>query len=166
MRVIFKFFFFTIFACADAQTKQDTIKYFQQQSQVYLTKMYISKQFDTASSMWDKRMYLEMQDFYNKRKQGHFTDTILHARIKGDIEKYYKRLSKFKIGKFLGSMLEADAVYIIGQTYYSYVETINGKQTKATLMLVFISEDKGKTWVIQDWKIKDIADKVDRKIIK
>jgi len=131
-----------------------------------LTKMYISKRFDTASSMWDKRMYLEMEDFYNKRKQGHFTDTALHNRIKGDIEKYYKRLSKFKIGKFLGSMLEADPVYIVGQTYYDYLEIHNGKTTKAKLMLVFISEDKGKTWVIQDWKIKDIADKVDRKIIK
>ncbi len=128
--------------------------------------MYISKQFDTASKMWDKRMYLEMEDFYNKRKQGHFTDSALHQRIKSDIDKYYKRLSKFKIGKFLGSMLEADPVYIVGQTYYDYIETINNKPTKSKLMLVFISEDKGKTWVIQDWKIKDIADKVDTKIIK
>ena len=105
-----------------------------------------------------------MEDFYNKRKQGHFTDTALHQRIKTDIKKYYKRLTIFKIGKFLGSMIEADPVYIVGQTYYDYVETINNKQTKSKIMLVFISEDKGKTWVVQDWKIKDIADKVDKNI--
>ena len=164
MKLIFTFFFLTIFAFANGQTKQDTIKYFQQQSQLYLTKMYIAKQFDTASKMWDKRMYLEMEDFYNKRKQGHFTDTALHQRIKTDIKKYYKRLTIFKIGKFLGSMIEADPVYIVGQTYYDYVETINNKQTKSKIMLVFISEDKGKSWVVQDWKIKDIADKVDKNI--
>jgi len=164
LKLIFTFFFLTIFAFANGQTKQDTIKYFQQQSQLYLTKMYIAKQFDTASKMWDKRMYLEMEDFYNKRKQGHFTDTALHQRIKTDIKKYYKRLTIFKIGKFLGSMIEADPVYIVGQTYYDYVETINNKQTKSKIMLVFISEDKGKTWVVQDWKIKDIADKVDKNI--
>ncbi len=31
-------------------------------------------------------------------------------------------------------------------------------------MLVFISENKAQTWVIQDWKIKGIADKVAKNI--
>jgi hypothetical protein len=150
--------------CVFGQAKQDTINYLQQQANVYLTEMYINKDFGNASKMWDKRVLLEMEDFYQKRKQGHFTDTILANRIKSDVTKYFKRLDEFKIEKTLGSSLETDSNFTVGQIFFEYTETLKGKSEKIKTMLVFISEDKGKTWVIQDWKIKDIADKVDRKI--
>jgi hypothetical protein len=32
-------------------------------------------------------------------------------------------------------------------------------------MLVFISKDDGKTWVLQDWTVKWIADQVHKKLL-
>lgn len=152
--------------CVFGQAKQDTISYLQQQAKVYLTEMYVDKNFDNASKMWDKRMLSEMEDFYQKRKQGHFTDIILINKIKADVTKYFGQLEKFKIEKILGSSLETDVNFIVGQIFFEYTEILKSKLERVKTMLVFISADKGKTWVIQDWKVKDIADKVDRKIFK
>ncbi len=111
-------------------------------------------------------MFLEMEDFYQKRKQGHFIDSTLYIRIKEDVAKYFKLLDKFEVGKILGTELETDDNFTIGQVFFEYTQTLKGKSEKIKSMLVFLSENKGKTWVIQDWKIKDIADKVDKKIYK
>lgn len=150
---------------AKGQTKTDTINTLQEKTKIYLTEMYVRKQFEKASKMWDSRMYLEMEDFYNKRKQGQIKDSALHNRIKLDINKYYKKLVKFRFDKFLKSSLEKDNDFTFGYIFFEYTEIFKNKSEKVKTMLVFISENNGKDWVLQDWKVKDIADKVDKKII-
>ena len=164
MKIAITFLFFALYSNVFGQTKQDTINNLTHQTKVYLTEMYVNKKFDNASKMWDNRMFSEMEDFYQKRKQGHFVDTALANRIKGDVSKYFNRLDKFKFEKILGSQLETDNNFSIGQIFFEYTETLKGKSEKIKTMLVFVSEDEGRTWAIQDWKIKDIADKVDKKI--
>jgi|GEM_PF-3937240 hypothetical protein len=147
-----------------AQTSNDTIKTLELQTKKYLTEMYIDKNIDNASEMWDSRMLLEMEDFYNKRNQGQLTDTILYNRIKQDINKYYKQLTTFRFDKFLKSSIERGGGFILGYVIFEYTEFFKSKSMNRKTMIVFISQDNGKTWVLQDWKVKDIADKVDRKI--
>lgn len=116
--------------------------------------MYIQKQYDSASAMWDNRVFLEMQDFYNKRNQIHLTDTALHTRVKSDVNKYYAQLNKYSIDKFLGTTVEIDNGYKMGYVFYQFTQTLKGKRKTAKTMLVFISEDEGKTWMLQDWTVK------------
>jgi hypothetical protein len=156
------FCFFGTFAFG--QAKGDTT-YLNQKAKEYLTKMYIKKQYDSASAMWDKRVFLEMEDFYNKRNQGHLTDSILYNRVKADVMKYYAQLTMFSIDKFLGSTLEMNSPYKMGYVFYEFTQTLKGKRTTDKTMLVFISEDDGKTWVLQDWTVKWIADQVDKKLL-
>jgi hypothetical protein len=143
----------------------DDTTYLKKQAKAYLTKMYIKKQYDIASAMWDKRMFLEMEDFYNKRNQGHLNDTILYNRVKADVKRYYAQQSKFAIDKFLQSTVETDNGYKMGYVFYQFSQTIKGKRKTDKTMLVFISEDEGKTWVLQDWTVKWIADQVDMKLL-
>lgn len=161
--MITTFFLLMLSCCAFGQTRQDTIVYLQQQAKIYLTEMYVHKNFDSASKMWDKRMLWEMEDFYQKEKQGHFTDTILFNRVRADVTKYLTQLDKFKIEKILKSSLEEDPNYKMGYIFFEYKETLKSKSKKVKSMLAFISEDKGSTWVIQDWKIKYIADQLIKK---
>lgn len=149
---------------AFGQTNDDTT-FLKQQAKAYLTKMYIKKQYDSAAAMWDKRVFLEMEDFYNKRNQGHLTDTVLYKRVKADVKKYYAWLTKFTIDKFLQSTVEMENGYKMGYVFYQFTQTLKGKRTTDKTMLVFISEDEGKTWVLQDWKVKWIADQVDKKLL-
>ena len=122
--------------------------------------MYISKKYDSACDLWDKRVFLEMEDFYNKNNQGHFTDSLLFNRVKSDVHKYYSQLKAFSIDKFLGTTIEMDNGYKMGYVFYEYTQTYKEKTQTNKTMLVFISEDKGKTWLIQDWLVKWIADQV------
>jgi hypothetical protein len=163
MKTILISFFCLITTVVFGQSKDDTT-YLKQQAKVYLTKMYITKQYDSAAEMWDKRMFLEMEDFYNKRKQGHLTDTVLYNRIKADVKKYYKQLKRFSIDKFLGTTVEMDNGYKMGYVFYQFTQTLNGKFKSDKAMLIFISEDEGKTWVIQDWTVKWVADQVNKKL--
>lgn len=118
MKIVFVFFFLTISNALFSQTRQDTLNYLQQKASNYLTKMYVQKNFDSAANMWDNRMFLEMEDFYQKRKQGHFTGIALRKRIKQDVLKYYRQLNRFEPGKFIGSQLEANAVYAVAQIFF------------------------------------------------
>lgn len=127
--------------------------------------MYVKKQYDGASAMWDNRMFLEMEDFYKKLGQGHLTDTVLYKRLKADVNKYYSRLTSFSIDKFLQSTVELDNGHKTGYVFYQFTQTLKGKQKTQKTMLVFISADEGKTWVIQDWTVKWIADQVDKKLL-
>lgn len=98
MKTILTGFFCTMITFASGQTKVDTT-YIKLQAKVYLMKMYVSRQYDSASAMWDKRMFLEMKDFYKKNNQRHLTDTLLYNRVKADAKKYYAKLTNFSIDK-------------------------------------------------------------------
>ena len=164
MKTILIIFFCFLTSLAFGQANDDKT-FLKQQAKEYLTKMYIKKQYDSASAMWDKRVFLEMEDFYKKRNQGQLTDTVLHERVKADVKKYYARLTKFTIDKFLQSTVEMDNGYKMGYVFYQFTQTLKGKRTTDKTMLVFISEDEGKTWVVQDWTVKWIADQVDKKLL-
>jgi hypothetical protein len=164
MKTILLSFFCILTTVAFGQATDDTT-FLKQQAKVYLTKMYIKKQYDSAAAMWDKRVFLEMEDFYNKRNQGHLTNTVLYKRVKADVKKYYARLTKFSIDKFLQSTVEMEGGYKMGYVFYQFTQTLKGKRTTDRTMVVFISEDEGKTWVLQDWTVKWIADQVDKKLL-
>ena len=115
--------------------------------------------------MWDKRVFLQMDDFYFKKNQEHLTDTVLYKRVKADVKKYYAGLTRFTIDKFLQSTVEMNNGYKTGYVFYQFTQTLKGKRTTDKTMLVFISEDEGKTWVLQDWMVKWIADQVDKKLL-
>ena len=128
--------------------------------------MYIEKQYDSASVLWDKRVYLEMEDFYKKNNKGHLTDTTLFKKVKSDVYKYYAQLHKFTIDSLLGTTVEIDNGYKMGYVFYQYTHTLKDKTTSNKTMLMFISEDNGKTWVLQDWTVKWIADQVVKKMFE
>ena len=115
--------------------------------------MYVTKQFDSAITFWDKSFFGEMTDFYKKNRQGYFTDTALTKKLNIEVQKYYRQLGKITIGNLSNSTLETYEDYIVGQVFYDYTETINKKSTKSYFALLFISQDNGKNWVIQDWKM-------------
>lgn len=148
------------------QTKNDTINTLEIQAKNYLTEMYVNRNFDVASKFLDSRVFAEMEDFYVKRNQGQLKDSLLYQRIKFDISKYYKNLTQFRFDKFLQANIEREDNFTFGYISFEYTEFFGNKSDTIKTMLVFISEDNGKKWVLQDWKIKDIADKVDKGIIK
>jgi hypothetical protein len=115
--------------------------------------------------MWDKQVLLEMKDFYNKRKQGYLTGQVLYDRIKSDVKKYYTQQSGFSVDRFLRSTIETDNGYKMGYVFYQFTRTLKGKRKTDKTMLVFISKDDGKTWVLQDWTVKWIADQVHKKLL-
>lgn len=158
MKTIIIIFFSIFTTSAIGQPMEDTT-YLKQQASAYLTKMYIKKQYDSASMMWDRRVFLEMADFYQKNQE-HLTETILHNRVKADILKYYAQLDEYTIDKFLGATIEVEDGNKIGYVFFQYSQTLKGQRTTDKTMLVFISEDQGKKWVIQDWTVKWIADQV------
>ena len=154
--------FFNFVFC---QSPDDALKKsLEKLSKEYLTKMYIDKDYEAGSKMWDDGMLLEMQDYYRKSSQGNFSDAVLVNKVKVDIEKYYKKLTKFKVEKILDIQLEAGEEFSLGYVSFEYLEMIKNKSKTNKTTLIFITKDYGKTWAIQDWKIKDIADKINRKI--
>ena len=164
MNIILLSFFCVCTSLAFGQAQDDTTC-LKQQGKTYLTLIYIKKQYDSASSMWDKRVFLEMKDFYNKNNQGHLTGKVLYDRIKSDVKKYYTRQSRFSVDRFLQSTIETDNGYKMGYLLYQFTRTFKGKQKTDKTMLVFISEDDGKTWVLQDWTVKWIAEQVHKKLL-
>ena len=149
-----------------SQTKNDTINTLEIQAKNYLTEMYVNRNFDVASKFLDSRVFTEMEDFYVKRNQGQLKDSVLYYRIKFDISKYYKILTQFRFDKFLQANIEREDNFTFGYIFFEYTEFLKSSSETIKSMLVFISEDKGKNWLLQDWKIKDIADKVEKGIIK
>jgi hypothetical protein len=55
--------------------------------------------------------------------------------------------------------------YKMGYVFYQYSQTLKGKRKTLKTMLIFISEDQGKNWVLQDWNLKWVADQVLRKLL-
>ena len=158
--IILLFFSFGFCQSPDDELKSSLEKL----SKEYLTKMYIDKDYEAGKKMWDDGMILEMQDYYSKSNQENFSDSVLANKIKTDVEKYYKKLTKFKIEKILDVKIEVDEEFSTGYVFFEYLETIKNKSKKNKNMLIFITKDYGKTWTMQDWKIKDIAEKVNRKL--
>lgn len=164
MKPIIISFLCILSSVAFGQASDDT-SFLKQHAKAYLTKMYIERQYDSASTMWDKRMYLEMEDFYRKRDQGNLADSALYKRINDDVKKYYARLTEFSIDKFLQATVETAGGYKIGYVFYQFTHTVGKKRTADKTMLVFISEDEGKTWFVYDGKVKWIADQVDKNLL-
>ncbi len=165
MKKAITFLILFIFNLGFCQTPDDELKNsLEKLSKEYLTKIYIDKDYEAGSKMWNDGILLEMQDYYRKSGQGNFSDAVLANKVKDDIEKYYKNLTKFKFEKILDIQLEVDEESSTGYVFFEYLETIKNKSKTNKTMLILISRDYGKTWSIQDWKIKDIADKVNRKL--
>jgi tryptophan 2,3-dioxygenase len=69
MKTILFSVLFALSISAHGQINKDTVL-LNELAKVYLTKMYLKKQYDSASTMLDKRVFLEMEDFYSKNNQG------------------------------------------------------------------------------------------------
>ncbi len=131
-------------------------------SQKYLTELYVNKKYDSVSKLWDNRLFIELKSFYSKIKVGDFSDSDLASKIKLDVTKYFNQLSTFQVDEILGSEIEYDNKNIIGEVFYQFTETLKNKSQTIRSMLIYISSDNGKTWMLQDWKIKDIVDKANK----
>jgi hypothetical protein len=68
-------------------------------------------------------------------------------------------LTSFKIDQILGSEIENWNKKNIVSVFVEYSETLNGNLETTRSMIIFIPSDNGKTWTIQDWKVKDIVKK-------
>ena len=154
MKKIIAFLFLLYFSFVSGQTEKVLKNSIEKLSEEYLTEMYIKKNFDFASKMWENGMLTEMKSFYSKNGYEDLTDSILKRQIKSDVEKYYKKLAKFKVNKILDTEIQKENGNIFGQVFFQYSETLKNKTELIKTMLVFISYDNGKTWFIQDWKIK------------
>ncbi|WP_269222587.1 hypothetical protein [Flavobacterium sp. IMCC34518] len=164
MKKIITFLTILIFNFCFCQNEQEIKSSLEKISEEYLSEMYINKKYDSASKIWDNGMLVEMQSYYIKSGQGNFSNVALAEKIKTDIEKYFNKLSDFKVDKILDTQIENANDKVIGYVFFEYSETLTNKSEKTKTMLTCISSDNGKTWRIQDWKIKDIADKVNRRL--
>ena len=104
-------------------------------------------------------MLTEIQNFYNKNEKNNSPKLTLKDKIKVDVEKYFKQLTSFKVNEILGSEIEKWNGKNIISVFVEYSETLNGKLETIRSMIIFIPSDDGKTWTIQDWKVKDIVKK-------
>ena len=164
MKKTITFLILLFFNFGFCQTDDEIKSSLEKLSREYLTKMYIDKNYEAASKMWDNGMAVEMQDFYRKTGQGNFSDSVLASKIKVAVEEYYKKLTKFKVGKILETKIETGEEFNTGYVFFEYTETIKNKTTTNKTLLIFITKDYGKSWTIQDWKIKDITYKSNRKL--
>jgi len=164
MKKTITFLTILIFNFCFCQNEQEIKSSLEKISEEYLSEMYINKKYDSASKIWDNGMLVEMQNYYIKSGQGNFSDVTLTEKIKTDVEKYFYKLNKFKVDKILDTQIENVNDKVIGYVFFEYSETLINKSEKIKTMLTLISSDNGKTWQIQDWKIKDIADKVNQRL--
>ena len=164
MQKIITFLILLLFNFGFCQTEKEMKISLEKLTKQYLTEMYINRNYETESKMWDNGMLIEMESYYSKSGQGNFSGAVLADKIKVDVHKYFKQLTSFKIDEILGSEIENWNGKYFGSVFVQYSETINGKSETIRTMLTFIPSEDGKTWTIQDWKIKDIADKVNRKL--
>ncbi|WP_163398499.1 hypothetical protein [Flavobacterium fluviatile] len=164
MKKIITFLTVLIFNFCFCQSEQEIKSSLKKISKEYLSEMYINKKYDSASKFWDNGMLVEMQNYYIKSGQGNFSDVTLNEKIKTDVENYFNKLNKFKVDKILDTQIENVNDKVIGYVFFEYTETLINNSEKIKTMLTLISSDNEKTWQIQDWKIKDIVDKVNRKL--
>jgi hypothetical protein len=163
MKKTFTFLILLIFNFAFSQNEKEMKISLEKLATEYLTEFYISRNY-SESKIWDKGMFIEMQSFYTKNGQGNFSDSELNEKIKFDVEKYFKQLTSFKIEEVLVSEIENWDGKIIGHVFAQYSETLKNKSESVRTMLTFSPTEDGKSWTIQDWKVKDIAKKVTEKL--
>ncbi|MEL1239918.1 hypothetical protein [Flavobacterium flavipallidum] len=157
-------FILLVFNFGFSQNEKEIRKSLNKLSKEYLTEMYINKKYDSISKIWDKGMLIEIQSYYVKSNEGSFLDLVLVNKIKTDLDKYFKNLTKFHLDKILDIQIEKIDNMVIGNVFFEYQETIKSKTENIKTMLTFISPDNGNNWSVQDWKIKDIVDKVNREL--
>ncbi|RVT72338.1 hypothetical protein EOD40_16200 [Flavobacterium sufflavum] len=154
-------FFFNFGFC---QTEKEIKNTLEKLSKEYLTEMYMNRKYEKGSDMWDNTMLIEIQSFYNKTGQGNLSGSVLIDKIKVDVNKYFNQLTSFKVDKILSSEIEYWDEKTICHVFIQYSESLKHKSETIKTMLTFIPSKDKKTWTIQDWKIKDILDKVNRNL--
>lgn len=163
MKKTFTYLILLIFNFAFSQNEKEKKISLEKLAKEYLTEFYVNRNY-AESKMWDNGMFVEIQNFYNKSGQGNLSGSPLNDKIKVDVDKYFKQLTNFKIEEILGSEIENLNGKIIGYVFVQYSETLNNKSESVRTMLTFSPSEDGKTWTIQDWKVKDIAKKVNDKL--
>lgn len=164
MKKTITFLLLLLFNFSFSQTEKEIKTSLEKLAKEYFTELYINRNYDDESKIWDNGMLVEMQSFYNKTNQGNLSGLVLEEKIKVDLEKYFKQLTSFKIDKILGTEIEKWDGKNFGNVFIQYSETLKGKTQTIKTMLTFIPSEDGKAWTIQDWKVKDIAKKVNEKI--
>lgn len=159
MKKTFTFLILLIFNLGFSQTEIEIKKSYEKLAKEYLAEFYINKDYKSGSEKWDNGMFTEIQNLYNKSEINNSPKLTLKDKIKVDVEKYFKQLTSFKIHEILGSEIENWNGKNIVSVFVEYSETLNGKLETIRSMIIFIPSEDGKTWTIQDWKIKDIVKK-------
>jgi hypothetical protein len=159
MKKTFTFLILIVFNLGFSQTEMEIKKSYEKLAKEYLTEFYINKNYESGSEIWDDGMFTEIQNLYNKSEKNNSSELTLKDKIKIDVKKYFKQLTSFKIDQILGSEIENWNKKNIVSVFVEYSETLNGKLETTRSMIIFIPSDDGKTWTIQDWKVKDIVKK-------
>ncbi len=159
MKTTFTFLILLLFNLGFSQSEMEIKKSYEKLAKEYLAEFYINKDYNSGSKKWDNGMLTEIQNFYNKNEKNNSPKLTLKDKIKVDVEKYFKQLTSFKVNEILGSEIEKWNGKNIISVFVEYSETLNGKLETIRSMIIFIPSDDGKTWTIQDWKVKDIVKK-------
>jgi len=158
MKILTLFLLSFSFKITVGQTRIDTVNNLFHQGEIYFTTMYVNKNFDSASKLWDRNTLSEMKDFYKIENIGNFTDSLVLLKIKEDYSKYYQSLTHFELLYMAGSHIEnQEPDFLAFNILYYYKETLKKRTKKKPVLLYFISRNNGETWGIQDFKIKEIA---------
>jgi len=159
MKTTFTFLILLLFNLGFSQSEMEIKKLYEKLAKEYLAEFYINKDYNSGSKKWDNGMLTEIQNLYNKNEKNNSPKLTLKDKIKVDVEKYFKQLTSFKVNEILGSEIEKWNGKNIISVFVEYSETLNGKLETIRSMIIFIPSDDGKTWTIQDWKVKDIVKK-------
>jgi len=159
MKTTFTFLILLLFNLGFSQSEMEIKKSYEKLAKEYLAEFYINKDYNSGSKKWDNGMLTEIQNLYNKNEKNNSPKLTLKDKIKVDVEKYFKQLTSFKVNEILGSEIEKWNGKNIISVFVEYSETLNGKLETIRSMIIFIPSDDGKTWTIQDWKVKDIVKK-------
>ena len=159
MKTTFTFLILLLFNLGFSQSEMEIKKSYEKLAKEYLAEFYINKDYNSGSKKWDNGMLTEIQNLYNKNEKNNSPKLTLKDKIKVDVEKYFKQLTSFKVNEILGSEIEKWNGKNIISVFVEYSETLKGKLETIRSMIIFIPSDDGKTWTIQDWKVKDIVKK-------
>jgi DNA-binding protein Fis len=159
MKTTFTFLILLLFNLGFSQSEMEIKKLYEKLAKEYLAEFYINKDYNSGSKKWDNGMLTEIENLYNKNEKNNSPKLTLKDKIKVDVEKYFKQLTSFKVNEILGSEIEKWNGKNIISVFVEYSETLNGKLETIRSMIIFIPSDDGKTWTIQDWKVKDIVKK-------
>ncbi len=158
MKISISIFLIFFSVCLFGQKKSDTLNNLETISKIYLRAMYQSKNFDSASKMWDKSVFLEARQFYLNEKKENLADSAIMKLFKIAYSKYYIESTEFKIlelAVYSFSTPIDDSMEV--RLLYHCTERIKRNLKKIRVCLYFISHDRGKNWNLQDSKTVDIT---------